>query len=459
MTQVAPINLPFNVKTLWFDPNGIDVKAKDKVVVKTVRGIELGEVVGDVFDIPYEEVKKLKTPLKPILRIATEDDIDKAREMEALSREAMPVFKELARETNDDMHPVSVEYLLDGEKAIFYFESEERVDFRDLVKKLASHFHVRIDMHQIGVRDEARIIGGLAHCGQVVCCKRLGGQFNPVSIRMAKDQDLSLNPQKISGLCGRLMCCLRYENDAYKDFKSRSPKIGASIQTPEGEATLKEYDALRETLTLQVEDGKPVKIDLCDLETKGESPYPNYVSNEAWQKAQEPEDISFGVSNYFSTFNFSGDDALGKPEAIHHKARSDKGEDAKRSGGARRKKENKRIRKPEDSEHKSSQTRQRKRRSITIKDGKTQVSDGAASRSTSPKRGSSNKESKNTSQKLRPGYKSSSLSAQNRKDRNTGKKQGKSEKPSNSKSGNPEKQGSTHRRKRSRNRNKNEQKG
>ena len=140
----------------------------------------------------------------------------------------------MASEANGDMHPVSVEYLFEGDKAIFYFEAEERVDFRELVRKLAAHFRVRIDMRQIGVRDEARMVGGLGHCGQELCCKRLGGEFCPVSIRMAKEQDLSLNPQKISGVCGRLMCCLRYEFDAYKDFKSRAPKQNATVETPDG---------------------------------------------------------------------------------------------------------------------------------------------------------------------------------------------------------------------------------
>ena len=129
----------------------------------------------------------------------------------ARAAEALPVFKELAAKASEEMRPVSVEYLFDGDKAVFYFESENRVDFRELVRTLSSRLHVRVDMRQIGVRDEARMVGGLGHCGQELCCKRLGGEFCPVSIRMAKEQDLSLNPQKISGVCGRLMCCLRYE--------------------------------------------------------------------------------------------------------------------------------------------------------------------------------------------------------------------------------------------------------
>ena len=161
----------------------------------------------------------------------------------------------MAAEGNGDMHPVSVEYQFEGDKAIFYFEAEERVDFRELVRKLAAHFRVRIDMRQIGVRDEARMVGGLGHCGQELCCKRLGGEFCPVSIRMAKEQDLSLNPQKISGVCGRLMCCLRYEFDAYKDFKSRAPKQNATVETPDGPAKVVDLDVPREIVSLKIMGG------------------------------------------------------------------------------------------------------------------------------------------------------------------------------------------------------------
>ena len=146
----------------------------------------------------------------------------------------MPVFRELVAEHKLDMKPIDVEYLFDGDKVVFYFVAEERVDFRELVKDLASRFHARIDMRQVGVRDEARMVGGLGHCGEQLCCVRFGGEFQPVSIRMAKEQDLPLNPLKISGLCGRLMCCLRYEFEAYKDYKGRAPKKGAIIETPLG---------------------------------------------------------------------------------------------------------------------------------------------------------------------------------------------------------------------------------
>ena len=186
MVRVAPINLTFNPRTLWFDPGDLDIEKDMPVVVRTARGTEFGIAASEVIEVSEEQVRALKSALRPVERIATEEDIEQAAEMERASAEALPVFKEMAREYHEDMHPVSVEFLLDGDKAVFYFEAEERIDFRELVRKLAARFHVRIDMRQIGVRDEARMVGGIGHCGQELCCKRLGGEFCPVSIRMAK---------------------------------------------------------------------------------------------------------------------------------------------------------------------------------------------------------------------------------------------------------------------------------
>ena len=218
MGRIAPVNLPSNPTPWWFDAGELEIAAGDDVVVETARGTEFGHVADNAFEATPEQMKKLKSPLKPVIRVADDEDRARAAELEAKAAEALPVFKELAAKASDEMRPVSVEYLFDGDKAVFYFESENRVDFRELVRTLSSRLHVRVDMRQIGVRDEARMVGGLGHCGQELCCKRLGGEFCPVSIRMAKEQDLSLNPQKISGVCGRLMCCLRYEYYAYKDF-------------------------------------------------------------------------------------------------------------------------------------------------------------------------------------------------------------------------------------------------
>lgn len=323
MVRIAPINLYFNPKTLWFDAGDFDVRSGDGVIVSTARGTEFGRAAHDVFEADEAQVKKLKTPLKPVVRIATEEDESRAADLEAKSREALPIFKEMAAEASSDMHPVSVEYLFEGDKAIFYFEAEERVDFRELVRKLAAHFHVRIDMRQIGVRDEARMVGGLGHCGQELCCKRLGGEFCPVSIRMAKEQDLSLNPQKISGVCGRLMCCLRYEFDAYKDFKSRAPKQNATVETPAGPAKVVDLDVPREIVSLKIMGEKPVKVPLADFDPPEEgSNRPNRVGEDAWQDATTQDPIDSALeSSLFATSQLTGQDKLADPGTVRRTGR------------------------------------------------------------------------------------------------------------------------------------------
>ena len=337
MVRIAPINLYYNPKTLWFDAGDLDVRAGDGVIVSTARGTEFGRAAHDVFEADEAQIKKLKSPLKPVKRIATDEDEARAAELEAKSREALPVFKEMAAEGNGDMHPVSVEYLFEGDKAIFYFEAEERVDFRELVRKLAAHFRVRIDMRQIGVRDEARMVGGLGHCGQELCCKRLGGEFCPVSIRMAKEQDLSLNPQKISGVCGRLMCCLRYEFDAYKDFKSRAPKQNSQVETPAGMAKVVDLDVPREIVSLKVEGEKPVRVPLADFEPPDEgSNRPNRVGQDAWDEATTQAVIGVaGESSIFATSQLTGSDKLADPKAVRRTGSGGKGGPKGRGGAGK----------------------------------------------------------------------------------------------------------------------------
>lgn len=336
MVRIAPIRLAYNPKTLWFDPGDLDLKKDDAVVVTTARGMEFGRMADNVFEADEAQVKKLKSALKPVKRLASEEDAERAEEMCRRSEEALPVFKQMAAEASEDMHPVSVEFLLDGDKAVFYFEAEERVDFRDLVRKLAAHFHVRIDMRQIGVRDEARMVGGLGHCGQELCCKRLGGEFCPVSIRMAKEQDLSLNPQKISGVCGRLMCCLRYEFDAYKDFKGRAPKQNATVDTPAGPAKVVDLDVPREVVSLRIPGEKPVKVPLADFDPPEEgSNRPNRVGDEAWEDAttQDPLAVA-GESSIFATTQLTGSDKLADPTAVRRTG-SGKGGSKSRGGSAK----------------------------------------------------------------------------------------------------------------------------
>ena len=282
MPTVVGVKLRFAPKALWFDPIGTTPVEGDTVIVETERGTEIGLVA----QAPHEvAASALPAPLKPILRVATAGDLAFVDELTERERDAMPVFRELVHSYKLDMKPIDVEYLFSGDKVVFYFVAEERVDFRDLVKDLASRFKARIDMRQVGVRDEARMIGGLGHCGEQLCCVRFGGEFQPVSIRMAKEQDLPLNPLKISGLCGRLMCCLRYEFEAYKDYKQRAPKKGAIVETPLGLAKVSELNTPHETVGMRLEDGKRFSVPLKDMECCKGTGCPCSVSRQVLEEA------------------------------------------------------------------------------------------------------------------------------------------------------------------------------
>ena len=296
MPVVVPVKFAFAGRDLWFDPQGLDIVEADYAICKTERGTEIGLVTADPFEVPTSE---LAAPLKPVLRIATDEDLDRADELADRGEDSMTDFRRLAKQNGLDMKPVGVEYLFGGEKAVFYFAAEDRVDFRQLVKDLSAHFHTRVDMRQIGVRDETRLVGGFAHCGQELCCTRFGGDFEPVSIRMAKEQDLPLNSAKISGVCGRLMCCLRYEFEAYKDFKSRAPKKKTLVDTPLGKARIIEYNTPREQLVLRLESGKVFRVDLADMtatdenkkrsEQQGCTCRPDCVTRDVLEKLESPD--------------------------------------------------------------------------------------------------------------------------------------------------------------------------
>ena len=332
MARIIPVKLPSSSKALWFDANGVEAIKGDPVVVLTARGNEFGTVAENPFEATPEQIASLKSALKPVRRLATQEDIETAEALKQRGLDAMPAYRELAEEEGLEMRPISVEFLFDGDKAVFYFESDDRVDFRELVRKLAGKFKVRVDMRQIGVRDEARMVGGLGHCGQELCCKRLGGEFCPVSIRMAKEQDLSLNPQKISGICGRLMCCLRYEYDAYKDFKSRAPKMGAQINTPDGTGKVVNLDVPKEIITIQVADDKKIKVPLADMsKSSEENARPDTVDAEAWERAANQEELSiFGDAN-FLTSQFTSSDKLGEAKVAYRESSSKKEKASKAS--------------------------------------------------------------------------------------------------------------------------------
>lgn len=235
----------------YFDPQGAEVKAGDDVIVETARGVEYGQAVQGNTDVPDQTVVQ---PLKRMLRVATDADRETLQKNQKRADEAFAICKHKIEERGLDMNLVTVECTFDMNKMLFYFTADGRVDFRELVKDLASVFRTRIELRQIGVRDEAKMIGGLGACGRELCCSSYLEEFHPVSINMAKEQNLSLNPAKISGTCGRLMCCLKYEHEAYAELQKVTPKNGSVVDTPEGRGRVVSTQMLRGTCKVQLDD-------------------------------------------------------------------------------------------------------------------------------------------------------------------------------------------------------------
>ena len=249
--EVVDIQFRPGQKIYYFDPDGISYQAGDHVIIDTARGAEYGVCAGGNHNIAQKDVV---APLRKVLRKATAQDERVAAENRAKEKRAYDVCLEKIAEHGLDMQLVSAEVAFDGSKILFYFTADERVDFRELVKNLASVFHTRIELRQIGVRDKAKMVGGLGICGRPFCCASFLDDFQPVSIKMAKTQNLSLNPTKISGTCGRLMCCLKYEQDAYEDLIRTSPKMDSFVDTPEGRGSVVEIDLLRQRVKVRMED-------------------------------------------------------------------------------------------------------------------------------------------------------------------------------------------------------------
>ena len=249
--EVVDIQFRPGQKIYFFDPNGAVYKTGDHVIIDTARGAEYGVCTGGNHQIPPKDVV---APLRCVLRLATAQDERTITENRAKEKKAYEVCLQKIEEHGLDMQLVSAEVAFDGSKILFYFTADERVDFRELVKNLASVFHTRIELRQIGVRDKAKMVGGLGICGRPFCCASFLDDFQPVSIKMAKTQNLSLNPTKISGTCGRLMCCLKYEQDAYEDLIRTSPKMDSFVDTPEGRGTVVEVDLLRQRVKVRMED-------------------------------------------------------------------------------------------------------------------------------------------------------------------------------------------------------------
>lgn len=256
MLNIVGIRFDKAGKVYNFSPAGIDVKLNDHVIVETVRGVEIGKVVLGPKEIDESENV---APLKDIIRIATDEDLQQYEKNKQDAKEAIPVCEEKILKHELDMKIIDLEYTFDRNKFIVYFTAEGRVDFRELVRDMASIFRTRIELRQIGVRDEAKCVGGLGSCGREVCCKKFLGEFQPVSIQMAKDQSLSLNPTKISGLCGRLMCCLNYECKVYEEKLKRIPRIGSIVVTGEGKGVVVRTETLKEEVSVKLKVEKDVE--------------------------------------------------------------------------------------------------------------------------------------------------------------------------------------------------------
>ena len=265
MAEVVGVRFKEVGKVYYFDPDGHSLKKGDMVIVETARGVECGEVAMENRDVSEEEIVK---PLKKLVRVATDEDIDKVKENKEKEKEAFEICEKKILKHGLDMKLVDIEYTFDNSKILFYFTADGRVDFRELVKDLASVFHTRIELRQIGVRDESKMLGGIGICGRPFCCSSFLGDFQPVTVKMAQEQGLSLNPTKISGTCGRLMCCLKYEQNAYDHLLRITPKTGAIVETPEGRGKVVDVNLLRGIIKVQLDkkaDAAPAAYDRRDV--------------------------------------------------------------------------------------------------------------------------------------------------------------------------------------------------
>ncbi len=257
MVKVVGVRFKKAGKVYYFDPDHFNIESDANVIVETARGIEFGQVVIPIREVADEEIV---APLKKVMRMATEEDVKHAAENNKKEKEAFASCLQKIKDHNLEMKLIDVEYTFDNNKILFYFTADGRVDFRELVKDLAAVFKTRIELRQIGVRDEAKMRGGIGVCGRELCCSSYLGEFQPVSIKMAKEQGLSLNPTKISGTCGRLMCCLKYEQDAYEQIIKRAPKAGAIVETPDGQGAVVEIYLIKETVKVRLDKGNETDL-------------------------------------------------------------------------------------------------------------------------------------------------------------------------------------------------------
>ncbi len=333
MATVIGVRFKKAGKVYYFDPSGVWPNPGQYVVVETARGIEMGEVVTGAREVSDDQIV---APLKKVIRMAVEEDVQRAKFNETREKEAFRICQERITQHKLEMKLVDVEYTFDNSKIIFYFTANGRVDFRELVKDLASVFKMRIELRQIGVRDEAKMLGGLGSCGRPICCGTFLGDFQPVSIKMAKEQNLSLNPTKISGQCGRLMCCLKYEADYYEAALKKMPRVGREALTPDGVGIVADINVLREKVRVRMrlpddtfdvreyalEDVKkvshPDKPDKGEKQDKGEK-----MAEDMPQDAQKPEAEKAAKPPKSAKKDKSGDKAA-RDEASAKEASSEK---------------------------------------------------------------------------------------------------------------------------------------
>ena len=266
MADIVGVRFKKAGKVYYFDPAGIDLEVNDSVVVTTTRGLELGYVIIAPRQVLANEVT---TPLKPVVRKAEPDDIRQAQELEVKEKEALIECGKSVAKLNLPMKLLSAEYNLDGNRLTFYFSAEERIDFRELVRELTNRLKVRVELRQVGPRDQAKLVGGYGRCGRPLCCMSFLREFVPVSIKMAKEQNLPLNPMKISGVCGRLLCCLVYESEQYRTMKAELPKEGQRVSTAMGIATVVSNNPLKKTVLVQLDSQATVELLLSEINIEG----------------------------------------------------------------------------------------------------------------------------------------------------------------------------------------------
>lgn len=301
MVKVTGIHFKNAGKVYYFDPDGLDIAAGQEVIVETARGIEIGKAISDIHEVPEDQITQ---PLKRVIRVATEEDKAQEAENRIKEQEALKICKEKIFKHELEMKLVGCEYTFDRSKVLFYFTAEGRVDFRELVKDLASIFRTRIELRQIGVRDETKMIGGIGVCGRPLCCTTYLTDFSPVSIKMAKEQGLSLNPTKVSGVCGRLMCCLNNEEETYEYLNSKLPNKGEIVLTPEGnKGVVSSLNVLRQKVKVIIEnddDEKEVReYDVEDLRFAGKHKEAKVQSKpeQAKEKPEEKADKDIKADN------------------------------------------------------------------------------------------------------------------------------------------------------------------